>query len=397
MPADEPRPERILAVILGASSYRRAPRLAQGRPFYKSAEDFREYLVASEGLGIPLENIHWLFDDRRSPSDQLQDIREFLETEAMRLKNQGTPPRDLILYYVGHGLFWGYDHTYSLAIRATDGADEGLTSIRASDLATVIKKSAKFLRKFLILDCCFSASVYKEFMTGPLTVSRIRLLDQLPTRGTTLLCSASPHDPSLAPVHLPRTMFSDSLLKVLDQGHRACGPRLSLSELGDLVEEHIRDIYKNTGIRPEVHSPDQREGDIAGVPIFPNPAYLEALREAEEEEAARKAEEEAARKAEEEARRKAEEEAARKAEEEAARKAVEEARRKAEEEAARKAEEERLRARPKKRHGARPKKRHGARPKKRRLRARLKRRRAKSGRGTEPKRSARDKTLLNIS
>ena len=228
----------MLAVILGASSFRRAPKLAQGRAFYNSAQDFHDYLT--EVLHLPRENINWLFDDSRSASDQLKDIRDFLENRSIRPKSEGGNPQDLVVYYVGHGLFWGSEHTYSFAIRATDEESEGLTSIRTSDLASVIKAHARFSRKFLILDCCFSASAYKEFQSGPLMVSRTKLINELPQRGTTLLCSASSQDPSLAPAELSRTMFSNSLLKVLGQGHSSLGSRLSLSEIGDLIKIQLR-------------------------------------------------------------------------------------------------------------------------------------------------------------
>ncbi|PYP93133.1 MAG: hypothetical protein DMG65_02055 [Candidatus Angelobacter sp. Gp1-AA117] len=281
MSENDPKPGQTLALLLGASSFRRAPKLAQGRAFYNSAQDFYEYLTGSEGLRLARENVNWLFDDSRSPSDQLQDIRDFLESRFTAFKNEGFQPQDLILYYVGHGLFSGADHTYCLATRATDERNEGLTSIRASDLASIIRGSTRFVRKFLILDCCFSAAAYKEFQSGPLTAGRTKLLDELPQRGTTLLCSASAQDPSLAPEGLSRTMFSDSLLKALRQGHPFLGPRLSLSELGDLVKTNIQETYPNSWVRPEVHSPDQREGDVASVPLFPNAAYF-ARKAAEE-------------------------------------------------------------------------------------------------------------------
>lgn len=295
MPESEPNPQQILALVLGASSFRRAPKLAQGRPFYNSARDFYEYLTGSEGLRLAGENVNWLFDDSRSPSDQLQDIRDFLESRFTAIKNEGVQLQDLIFYYVGHGLFSGADHTYCLAIRATDERNEGLTSIRASDLASIIRDSARFVRKFLILDCCFSAAAYKEFQSGPLTAGRTKLLDELPQRGTTLLCSASAQDPSLAPEGLSRTMFSDSLLKALRQGHPFFGPRLSLSELGDLVKRNIREAYPNNWVRPEVHSPDQREGDVASVPLFPNAAYFaqKAAEEVRQKDEAQKMREEA--------------------------------------------------------------------------------------------------------
>jgi hypothetical protein len=265
----------MLALLLGASSFRRSPKLAQGRAFYDSAQDFHEYLTSSGGLGLPRTNVNWLFDDTRSPSDQLQDIGDFLENRSAVLKQEGLQPQDLIVYYVGHGLFWGPDHNYCLAVRATDERNDGLTSIRVSDLASILKVSARFLRKFLILDCCFSAAAYKEFQSGPLSAGRTKLLTELPQRGTTLLCSASAQDPSLAPEGLSRTMFSDSLLRALRLGHPLLGSRLSLSELGDLVKTNVREAYPNNWVRPEVHSPDQREGDVASIPLFPNSAYLD--------------------------------------------------------------------------------------------------------------------------
>ena len=274
MSEEEPNAHQTLAVLLGASLFRRAPKLAQGRAFHNSAADFQEYLLDPTGLNLPQENVIWLFDDSRSPSDQLQDLANFLESRSNELKISGMPPQDLIAYYVGHGLFsGGPDQTYYLATRATDERSTGLTSIRVSDLALIIKANARFLRKVLILDCCFSSAAYREFQSGPLQASRIKLLDEFPKRGTTLLCSASAQDPSLAPVGHSRTMFTDSLLRALRHGHPSLGPRLSLSELGDLVKVELKEAYPDTWVRPEVHSPDQREGDVANVPLFPN-AYV---------------------------------------------------------------------------------------------------------------------------
>jgi hypothetical protein len=128
---NEPSPRQTLAVLLGASSFRRAPKLAQGRAFYNSAKDFHEYLLSSDGLNLPRDNVIWLFDESTSPSDQLRDVGDFLERRTAELENGGTPPQDLIAYYVGHGLFWGPEQAYCLAIRATDERSEGLTTAAA--------------------------------------------------------------------------------------------------------------------------------------------------------------------------------------------------------------------------------------------------------------------------
>jgi chaperonin GroEL len=289
----QPTPVQTLAVLLGASVYRYAPKLARGPAFYNSSQQFGQYLT--DTMGLPYENVASFFDEGRSAGDQLRDIRDFLERRAAELKNAGTPPRDLIVHYVGHGLFSGSDSDYCLAVRATDEQNEGYTSIRMRDLAAVIRNSATFLRKYLILDCCFSGAAYAQFQSGPLSVVQVKVRDLLddesPQRGTSLLCSASAKDPSVAPKGQPRTMFSDCLLTVLAEGRHDFGPRLSFSELGELVRIRIKETYRDTGVRPEVHSPDQRSGDVSRVPLFPNPASSKAAaKETEREEEQKRAE-----------------------------------------------------------------------------------------------------------
>src|ERR1700733_13902242 len=104
MSESEINPNQVLAVLIGASTFRRSPKLAQGKAFYISAQDFQEYLTDSDGLSVPSANIYSLFDDSRSASDQLREIGDFIESRSADLKNLEAPPQDLICYYVGHGL-----------------------------------------------------------------------------------------------------------------------------------------------------------------------------------------------------------------------------------------------------------------------------------------------------
>lgn len=270
------------AVILGASRFPKAPKLGAGRAFYNSATDFMETLMAPKGLGIAEQDICWLFDDGRSPSDQLEDVAAFLYQRNDRLRKGIALTQDLILFYVGHGLFTRNDKAYCLAVRATNENNEGPTSIRAADLATVIKENARFARRFLIFDCCFAASFYREFQSAPLSLARSQMLQELPTRGTALLCSSSAREPSLAPQEEKRTMFSEALMTSLQRGSVSLGSRLSFSELGALVRENLQAKFPDTWIRPEVLAPDQRDGDISDIPLFPNFSYrTDAVQSAE--------------------------------------------------------------------------------------------------------------------
>src|ERR1700722_6846833 len=121
------QPSRILAVVLGASTFPNAPKLAEGRAFYISAADIKEYFCDSAGLALPRRNVLSLFDDSRSPSDQLVEVAGFLPRRALGLKTEGIRVGDLFIFYVGHGLFPRGDQTYCLAIRSTNEINEGAT------------------------------------------------------------------------------------------------------------------------------------------------------------------------------------------------------------------------------------------------------------------------------
>src|SRR5260370_41503374 len=126
------RPGCVLAVILGASHFPDAVMLAEGPAFYMSAADVREYLTQQSGLAIPRRNILSLFDDSRSPTDQIIEIAKFLSRRSLELKNESSRVEDLLIYYVGHGLFTRSDQAYCLAVRSTNELNEGASSIRAS-------------------------------------------------------------------------------------------------------------------------------------------------------------------------------------------------------------------------------------------------------------------------
>jgi CspA family cold shock protein len=67
-------------------------------------------------------------------------------------------------------------------------------------------------------------------------------------------------------------MFSKALLQVLFAGDKRRPEQryLSLREVADLTEEVITRELEGKAPRPEIHSPDQKEGDIANIPFFPN-------------------------------------------------------------------------------------------------------------------------------
>jgi len=68
-------------------------------------------------------------------------------------------------------------------------------------------------------------------------------------------------------------MFSGALLQVLRIGEIGQSPDgLSLHETGSRVRRLIQERHADDGVRPEVHSPDEHQGDVANIPLFPNKA-----------------------------------------------------------------------------------------------------------------------------
>jgi hypothetical protein len=265
--------EAAVAIVLGASEFPRA-RLPSRLAFLSCATEFTIYLANSEsGLGLSEENITSLFNDGRGPADQLETIDVFLSRRNKEIKDG---IRDLFVYYVGHGLFTEGDRAYCLALRSTNAYSIGSTSIRGSDLAHVLKEYAAFVRKFIVLDCCFAASIFKELQAAPLVAARKQIMDELPARGTALLCASSASDVAIAPTADRFTMFSGTMLKVLKEGDCKAGHKLSFAELGHLIQERLQYDFPGGYVRPQVLLPDERRGDISNLLIFPNPWRREA-------------------------------------------------------------------------------------------------------------------------
>lgn len=269
----ESDPSRSLFILLGARVFPNYPNLPGGMAFSRSANEILDYVMDARGLGVQQRNVLDLFDDNRPAADQLRDIADFLE-DRQPPESAGRGPENLFIYYVGHGLFTPSDTRYCLAIRCTDVGRLGISVMRGRDLAEVISTHASHLRRFLILDCCFAGSIVREFLSAPGETASVQMIHELPRRGTCLLCASSFDNPALAPKALGMTMFSSAFLKALRQGNPRLSHRMSMAELKHTVTEILRAEHSNW-VRPELHSPDMREGEISLLPLFPNPAWTE--------------------------------------------------------------------------------------------------------------------------
>ena len=274
-------PQTTLVILLGASQWPEFPDFHGSQAFVHVAADFSCYLLDQEQFGLPSENFLNLFDTDLSPDKIDKEIRHFLDRRTSEMKQVGNNPRDLLFYFVGHGGFIGRNSEYYLAVRCTSSANPAVSGIRMEPLATTITNRARYLRRLVILDCCYAAAAFTAFQAeGPAQMAIRQTVDVFKEKakrvgkGTALLCSSGKKVPSLLTAEEDSTMFSRALLHVLStrgNPYRPDEAYLSLREVADLTEEVLDSLFEEKAPRPELHSPDQVDGDVADVPFFPNP------------------------------------------------------------------------------------------------------------------------------
>ena len=218
MNGDEPKPESTLAIIFGASTWPKYPAFQDLPGSKASAEALRDYLLDEKGFGLPDENLRYLFDAHEGSPGILADMSRFLRERTKELRERGQPAQDIIVFYVGHGGFADSTSDYFLAIRATQGPDPYLSSIPVRSLAKALKDDTRHLRRYIILDSCFSGAAYTSFQSTPVEIAVTKTNDSFPSSGTGILCSSGARDPSKAPPELTHTMFSGALLEFLRNG-----------------------------------------------------------------------------------------------------------------------------------------------------------------------------------
>jgi len=127
----------------------------------------KAYFINPQQFGLPAENLLDLFDSEKNADELDVEISQFLERRLIDMKKAGNPARDVLLYFVGHGGFVGCDSDFYLAIRRTRIGNPRSSGLHVTALAYTLKERARFLRRIVILDCCFAAAAFSAFEGGP--------------------------------------------------------------------------------------------------------------------------------------------------------------------------------------------------------------------------------------
>jgi phosphoserine phosphatase len=210
-----------------------------------------------------------LFDDTRSQSEINEHIEIFLKS--------ADDPKNVLIFYTGHGAFTEGDHKYCIAVRSSRAGDLVSSGYRIASLARVLNKVATNARRFLILDSCFAGAAVPDFMPQSDATAAVGLIEQqtmdaMSEAGTALLCAASSSEQALAPKNDEYTMFSGALLEALSKGATGGEDFLSFDDLHPLIWSYIRNRFRDLGVPPNLYDADQRRGGISKIGFFPNPA-----------------------------------------------------------------------------------------------------------------------------
>jgi len=211
-------PQSTLVVVLGADDWQAAG-LESSEAFGNSARAVLDYF-GPDYRGYPADNILNLFNDPRDASAQVTAIRRFLRSRIIQHGDEKAGITDIVIFYTGHGAFHQTNNEYFLLVRNSEAGLEYTTGLQIRFLADCLSQYA-FLRKFIILDCCFAAAAGAIFQSDAAQIVATQAAEALPRRGTVLLCSSSSRVTSRIEHGQPYTMFCQALKEVLFSGSKS--------------------------------------------------------------------------------------------------------------------------------------------------------------------------------
>lgn len=267
-----------LLVSLGGDAYPSAPALRHAA-FAPSSRALSEILVSGDAALLPPENHLDLFDDPHAWPEQLIAIRDWVRAKMAAAEGDASDRIDNILvHYVGHGIFKPNSEAHYLTINATDAEDRPMTSASLGQLNDILVKNVQKQRRIYLIDACFAAASIRDLMGVPEDAIEVHvggILGAWPEgdwgeSGVAALCSADRTATASAGGERDLTQFTDGLLSVLETGDKQSEAPLSLRRIHRLLRDTLTNRYGTEAVHPVLVAPEDRDGGIAAAPIFPN-------------------------------------------------------------------------------------------------------------------------------
>jgi endonuclease G, mitochondrial len=265
---------RKLLLLLGAARYPRRGDLAL--PAFPVAHAaFKAAMIEGHSPIVAPEDCLDLFDDDSAWVNQQSRVDEWLGEK----RREAARPEALILYYVGHGGIEKGEQVY-LTINSTNKLDPYFSSVPRDSLAKLLRFSASDYRKFLILDCCFAASIIKTLQSSTPIQDKMNLelrevgkaVSKPDSGGLAALCASSSLASANANGRDGLTQFTDGLLCALRAGDPSSPSDLSFETVRALLERQLHEHYGVEAVPPSSYFADDFYEPVHQLPLFPNRA-----------------------------------------------------------------------------------------------------------------------------
>ncbi|MCW5704595.1 MAG: hypothetical protein KIT82_18675 [Bradyrhizobium sp.] len=205
-------------------------------------------------------------------------IRDWLRAMIVGADRGDSRVENVLVHYVGHGMFKANSEEHYLSINATDAEDRSMTSASLGALNDILLKNASKQRRVYLIDACFAAASIRNLMGAAEDAIEVNvggIIGAWPegdygTRGVAALCSADRWATASAGGERRLTQFTDGLLRVLEAGDRLSRAGLSLRRAHQLLVAALKARYGEEAVDPVLVAPEDGNGGIAAAPIFPN-------------------------------------------------------------------------------------------------------------------------------
>lgn len=267
-----------LLISLGGAAYPSAPGLRHPS-FAHSSRALARFLSQGEGCIIGDGDHFDLFDSHDAWARQLMAIRNWLKAKIEGRKQAGRDAfSNVLVHYVGHGMFKPNSADHFLSINETDAEYRTPTSASLGELNDVLLGEASWQRRIYLIDACFAAASVRDLMGAPEDAIEVNIggiIGAWPStepgkRGVAALCSADRTATADAGGQRNLTQFTDGLLFVFENGDAQSGKELTLRRIHELLRGTLTGRYEDRAVHPVLVAPEDADGGIAAVPIFKN-------------------------------------------------------------------------------------------------------------------------------
>ncbi|WP_394823586.1 L-histidine N(alpha)-methyltransferase [Pendulispora albinea] len=243
MPVDG---KRVTAILVGTGVFPHNPGLAPIPEVYTNLVRLKQALMREEVLGVPSENIHVLID--RDRSTLLRELRR----AAAHAKQDDT----LLVYYCGHGVI--PDDGLGLLLTVTDTTEElkEHTSLRFTDMRSVVSPSTSALTRILILDCCYAGQAITHVLSDTSSILAAAV-GEVTEKRTTIMAAAGEYQPAMRGLHM--TVFTQALVESLEHGVPEGDAELTVYDIFIAARDRVAGIAVRGGLpgnapRPRISS-----------------------------------------------------------------------------------------------------------------------------------------------